>query len=243
MSRALCCMSTHTSTTPALIVSSMSTASRKCLATLLRASCGHATNLRQRAVHGVRRRTGTRYLSSQQHMIRVSFSCRWQHGLHVLNIQNHKPHQSIVQQFTSEGNIRSRVRKASPIGLRHKTTCKFVLARSMKKAYSSLGDPVLIPAACLTSKNDRLISRNVSGRSGQYWMPACPPEHSTIRIHGREASCYSYMGHQWIRTQGNLLENLSYLCRLGEGLVDSHHFLIVEQAWYFAGIENAVNVF
>ena len=59
----------------------------------------------------------------------------------------------MVQQFTSDGNIRSRVRKASPIGLRHKTTCRFVLARSMKKAYTSLGDPVLMPAAC--SKRNR----------------------------------------------------------------------------------------
>ena len=35
------------------------------------------------------------------------------------------PHQSMVQQLTSDGNWRSRSLKALPMGLKHSTTCRF----------------------------------------------------------------------------------------------------------------------
>lgn len=40
--------------------------------------------------------------------------------------------QSMVQQFTSEGNIRQRDLKASPTGLIHSTMCSFSRTREMK---------------------------------------------------------------------------------------------------------------
>jgi hypothetical protein len=41
----------------------------------------------------------------------------------------HSMNQSMAQQFTSEGNMRSLVRKASPRGLMHSTKCTFVRTR------------------------------------------------------------------------------------------------------------------
>ena len=52
----------------------------------------------------------------------------------------HSANQSMVQQFTREGNIRSRVRNASPTGLMQMTVCRFFRHCSMKKSYSSVGD-------------------------------------------------------------------------------------------------------
>jgi hypothetical protein len=45
--------------------------------------------------------------------------------------------QSMVQQLMSAGNIRSRSRKASPMGLKARTTWRLALERSMKKARCS----------------------------------------------------------------------------------------------------------
>jgi len=53
----------------------------------------------------------------------------------------HSENQSIVQQFTSDGNILTLVRKASPIGEKHSTICKFFLTLSMKYRYIYAGVP------------------------------------------------------------------------------------------------------
>lgn len=47
--------------------------------------------------------------------------------------------QSIVQQLIKEGNMRKRLRKASPIGLMASTTCKFDFTRSIKQLYIDNG--------------------------------------------------------------------------------------------------------
>ena len=49
--------------------------------------------------------------------------------------------QSIVQQFTKEGNILTLVRKASPIGLKHRTIWKFLFTTSTKNWKSWAGEP------------------------------------------------------------------------------------------------------
>ena len=47
--------------------------------------------------------------------------------------------QSMVQQLMSDGNIRSRLRNASPIGLIANTMWRLALTRSMKKLYMASG--------------------------------------------------------------------------------------------------------
>ena len=59
----------------------------------------------------------------------------------------HAVNQSIVQQLTSAGNMRSRRRNASPIGERQSTTCRFVRQRETKNLYISPRLPVLTPCA------------------------------------------------------------------------------------------------
>lgn len=49
--------------------------------------------------------------------------------------------QSMVQQFTREGNFRNLVRKASPIGLIARTMCSWFRTRSMKKLNRATGEP------------------------------------------------------------------------------------------------------
>ena len=49
--------------------------------------------------------------------------------------------QSMVQQLMREGNILSRLRKASPMGLIASTMCRLVFTRSMKKLYIARGVP------------------------------------------------------------------------------------------------------
>lgn len=53
----------------------------------------------------------------------------------------HSLNQSMVQQFTSEGNIRNRVRKASPKGLMAMTMWRLVLHWSTKYIYNSGIEP------------------------------------------------------------------------------------------------------
>ena len=57
----------------------------------------------------------------------------------------HSWNQSMVQQFTREGNCRSRSRNASPIGDRHSTMCRFFFVWSMKKFHSSAGVSSFMP--------------------------------------------------------------------------------------------------
>ena len=47
--------------------------------------------------------------------------------------------QSMVQQLMSDGNMRSRLRKASPIGLMASTMCRFCLTRSINMLYIASG--------------------------------------------------------------------------------------------------------
>ena len=47
--------------------------------------------------------------------------------------------QSMVQQLISDGNMRSLLRKASPMGLIASTMCRFCLTRSTKKLYIDRG--------------------------------------------------------------------------------------------------------
>ena len=44
----------------------------------------------------------------------------------------HSMNQSIVQQLTSDGNMRQRVLNASPTGLMHSTMCRLLRTRLMK---------------------------------------------------------------------------------------------------------------
>eukprot|EP00962_Isochrysis_galbana_P011307 scaffold3166_cov111-Isochrysis_galbana.AAC.6 len=53
----------------------------------------------------------------------------------------HARNQSMVQQLTSEGNMRSRRRKASPMGDIARHTCKELRHRSMKRANMVVGEP------------------------------------------------------------------------------------------------------
>ncbi len=46
--------------------------------------------------------------------------------------RGHSVNQSMVQQFTREGNMRQRARKASPTGLMHRTMCKWFCTLPMK---------------------------------------------------------------------------------------------------------------
>lgn len=64
----------------------------------------------------------------------------------------HSLNQSIVQQFTSDGNIRSRVRNASPMGLMHMHTCK--LARTRLK--NSVAIANLVTAIPLLNNTGRM---------------------------------------------------------------------------------------
>jgi hypothetical protein len=54
--------------------------------------------------------------------------------------------QSIVQQFTSEGNIRTLFWKASPIGEKANTILKLFLHLSTKYLYNYSGDPSPFPS-------------------------------------------------------------------------------------------------
>lgn len=168
---------------------------------------------------------------------------------------NLRPHQSMVQQFTSEGNILNRVRKASPMGLRHRTTCRFVRARSMKKAYTSLGEPVLIPAACTTSEHMCVHSKNVretgSKDSHAIAMRMRLPRHLWV-VGVFRYGCQARMTPVLTtalseqRNKPMCLAYLffpSYLRRFCKGLVDSHHLLIVEKTRHFTSVQNAVHVF
>lgn len=47
--------------------------------------------------------------------------------------------QSIVQQLTSEGNLRHLIRKASPAGLIHKIICKLALIFDIKYDHNDYG--------------------------------------------------------------------------------------------------------
>jgi len=62
----------------------------------------------------------------------------------------------MVQQFTSEGNWRSLVRQASPMGEKQRTTPTLLLHRSMKNAKSC----VSVPSGALPSS--RAAARTVS---------------------------------------------------------------------------------
>lgn len=145
----------------------------------------------------------------------------------------------MVQQFTRDGNIRSRVRKASPIGLRHSTTCRFVLARSMKKAYTSLGDPVLMPAACVTPSNLACLLQESASRRKLLALTC---------LHKRLLPCLGLLGGNFQgndHSVGSLREPgtaLPYLGRLGQGLVYGHHLFIVEKTRNLASVENPVDV-
>lgn len=148
----------------------------------------------------------------------------------------------MVQQFTSDGNIRSRVRKASPIGLRHNTTCRFVLARSMKNAYTSLGDPVLMPAACATPKNTSACSQMCSSRKDGNMTQTC--RHKRLSPYDFLPGPDSYGS---TCSAGSLAEadpatTPPHLGRLSQGLVYGHHLFIVEKTRNLARVENPVDV-
>ena len=59
----------------------------------------------------------------------------------------HSENQSMVQQFTSDGNLRRRSRNASPTGDMHSTQCRYLRHSCTKNLnFSCAGAPSLIPA-------------------------------------------------------------------------------------------------
>ena len=59
----------------------------------------------------------------------------------------HAVNQSMVQQLTSEGNWRSRVRKASPMGDMHRTTCRLARHCWTKRRHSPPGPASEMPSS------------------------------------------------------------------------------------------------
>ena len=59
----------------------------------------------------------------------------------------HAVNQLIVQQLTSDGNLRSRVRNASPIGDMHNTTWRFLRQIVTKRRHIETADMSVIPSS------------------------------------------------------------------------------------------------
>ena len=85
--------------------------------------------------------------------------------------RGHAVNQSIVQQLTSEGNLRSRVRKASPIGDMHSTTCRLARHCWTKRRHSPAGVMSLQPRSLA---RDVTPSRMVCTSSAAYRLGTSP---------------------------------------------------------------------
>lgn len=75
----------------------------------------------------------------------------------------HSMNQSMVQQFTKDGNMRHRVRNASPTGLIHNTICRLFLTWLMKYANTPSRSFSAIPASFAAGRVPASTFSNSSG--------------------------------------------------------------------------------
>jgi hypothetical protein len=95
--------------------------------------------------------------------------------------------QSMVQQFTSDGNFRRRTRNASPTGDIHRITCRFSLHRSTKYENNAVGSPSGTFPELRASA--RTIS-SISCFSSAAYRFGTSPEFRMLFMSSRKASCW-----------------------------------------------------
>lgn len=82
--------------------------------------------------------------------------------------------QSIVQQLTSDGNLRSRLRNASPMGLIAKMTCNWLRHRCTNMLNSATGDPSVCLVLSRCRSSCRIFSHISARSSGGYKFGTSP---------------------------------------------------------------------
>lgn len=102
--------------------------------------------------------------------------------------RGHSVNQSIVQQFTRDGNIRQRVRKALPTGLMHSTMCRLLRTRLMQKSQMASLLPSAMPNSLAAGRHP-MISCSYSSGSKRF---GTSPEFRMLLMSSKNSSTTIY---------------------------------------------------
>ena len=128
----------------------------------------------------------------------------------------HSANQSIVQQLTREGNMRSRCRNASPTGEKQSTTCK--LAWTRLTYWAKIACLVMgMLAACMMGR----MTAPICSRSSLPYRFGTSPEFRMLLMSSRNASCTI-----WVSVKRNTTSCPSFPAFIRAVLRSSFHSVI-----------------